>query len=557
MTENTEKIALSELTIQTADELKSSFGLSMSYEDFILIKNYYTDKQYESISLSVLRALDAVAADARKNAKNISITSLETNSKDAFETYVDLSRKQSIITRKANAPIPMTAVANVANEYTKITRKTTPRFLSMNEIYKEDTSPVFPMADEFCKLRLSLANATAFVLVSCAEPMSTAKYLRAAENFVSCEGLSEKIILARKIAHGGILSALAELSSGVLVDISAIPDMPESFELSQLVSEHRGKFILAIQKQYIEFASVIAEHYGLSLSYFAKVIQGERLVFVPDNNISDTVELPLVRKLSYISVALPAKIADEKSDNTDTLPLFFEPRRSGETRANTYGTIYLRNNSVSAVCASDIKDAPFSASLRCALCATLPIIASGVKREDISLKLRYVLPDSASEESLGNSVAAMLGVYRVMSELYISGESSVEYTNDVSPSVAVAAFSDSKNANVLKKLIKENSGVYLLSFDRAECAPPSFESFRAMCDFYLECVKNKHVLSAAAVNGSIADTLSAMKSDFECRIADSAEQFLSGSVLGIIVESEIPLRHGVFLGSTVYSVDTI
>ena len=78
-----------------------------------------------------------------------------------------------------------------------------------------------------------------------------------------------------------------------------------------------------------------------------------------------------------------------------------------------------------------------------------------------------------------------------------------------------------------------------------------------MCDFYLECVKNKYAISAAVVNGSIADTLAAMSSDLECRVADTAEPFLSRSVLGIIVESEIPLRHGVFLGSTAYSIDTI
>ena len=552
-----DNIPLSELTIQALEDLKREFELAMSYDELLIVRNYYMDKQYDSISPSTLKVLDAIAADAKKNAKNVCITELGTDNKDAFETYVDMVSKQSIITRRHNAPLALSDAANVANEYTKITRKRTPQLLSMSELYTEDGAPVFPMSDEFCKLNLKLANATAFVLVSPAEAMSRASYLRAVENFVSCEGLSDKIILARKISHGGILSALAEISSGVLVDVSSIPDMPEYPELLHLVSEHRGKFILAIQKSYIEFSSAIAEYYGLSLSYFAKVIGGEQLVFVPANNIGDTVDLPLVRKLSTTSVAMCAKIAEERLDNIDTLPVHFEPRRSGEARANTYGTIYLRNNSVSTVCASSLENAPFYASLGCALSATLPIIASGVSRDDISLKLRYTLPDTVTDESIGQSVAAMLGVYRVMSELYLSGESSLEYTNSTSPSLAVAAFSSSKNAKILKKLIKKDSGVYLLSFDRSECGIPSFESFRAMCDFYLGCVKNKYVLSAAAVNGSITDTLAAMRSDFECKTADSAEPFLSESALGIIVESEIPLDHGVFLGTTVYSIDTI
>ena len=185
------------------------------------------------------------------------------------------------------------------------------------------------------------------------------------------------------------------------------------------------------------------------------------------------------------------------------------------------------------------------------------MIAAGVRRYDISLKVRYTLPDTVSDEALGASLASMLGVYRVMSELYISGESAVGYTSEGEPSVAVAAFSSSKNTRVLKKLIKENSGVYLLSFDSSECGLPSFESFRGMCDFYRECVDNRYALSAAAVNGSIKDTLDAMRSDFECKLAESAEPFLNKAVCGIIVESEIPMRHGVFLGSTTRLIDEL
>lgn len=504
----------------------------------------------------VASVLAEIAADAKKNAKNIHISSLETDSKDAFETYMDLVRKRSIITREQNAPIPLCAAAGVANEYTRITRKRTPQLLSVSELYKKDGAPVFPMTDELCKLNLKLVGGTALVLLSPTEPMSEAKYSRAVENFVTCEGFSDKVILARRISHGGIISALAEISSGALVDISAIPDMPNEPSLLHLVSEHRGKFILAIRRAHIEFSSAIAEYYGLSLSYFAKVIQGEKLLFVPANNISDTVDLPLVRTISSTAVPMTVNIEEEAAP-AESLPLVFEARRSTETRENAYGTIYLRNNSVSSVCATEIGDAPFYSALRTALCAALPIIASGVRRDDISLKVRYTLGDSVSEESLGESLAAMLGVYRVMSELYLSGESSVEYTSESDPSVAVAAFSSSKNTKVLKKLIKANSGVYLLSFDDADSAMPSFESFRAMCDFYRSCVDNRYVLSAAAVNGSIADTLRTMKSEFECKTADSAEPFLNSHVLGIIVESEIPLRHGVFLGSTVHSTEEL
>ena len=505
---------------------------------------------------TVAQLLDAIAKDAKEDPKNIHITSLEADHKDAFETYMDMVRKRRIITREQNTPLPLSNAPSVAQEYTAITRKRTPQLLSMSEIYKEDSSAVFPMTDELCRLKLKLVSGTAIVLLSSAEPMSEAKYLRAVEGFVSCEGLSDKIMLARKISYGGIISALADITSGALVDISAIPDIPETPSILHLVSEHRGGFILAIQRSHVEFSSVIAEYYGLSLVHFAKVIHGEKLVFLPANDISDTVHLPLVRMLSSAPLPRAVRIAEE-SVTHDPLSLVFEARGSNAPKDNSYGTIYLRNGTVSTVCAAKLKEAPFYASLFATLNATLPMIAAGVGRGDISLKVRYTLPDTVSDEAIGASLASMLGVYRVMSELYISGESAVGYTSECEPSVAVAAFSSSKNTRVLKKLIKENSGVYLLSFDRTECGLPSFASFRGMCDFYRECVDNKYVLSAAAVNGSIKDTLDAMRSDFECKIADSAEPFLNKSVCGIIVESEIPMRHGVFLGSTTRLIDEL
>ena len=554
--EKEEKLIFSKMTDSQIEELKKALGLSMSFEDLIFCREYYREKKYEDISIDTLRLLDTIATEARRNPENVSIAALETNDRNMFETYIDLNNKQAIIARQKNSPLALTDAPDVANGYSKITRKRTPALLRMSDIHKEDGTPLFPITDELCKLHLTLAPATAFLLVCPADPMSDAAYLRAVEDFLSCEGIANTVILARRISHGGIAAALAELSSGVLADIYAIPEVPEGFMLSHLATEHHGRFIIAIRHSQIEFASAIAEYYGLSLSHFAKVILGERLVFVPNNNINDTVDTRIVRALSSPSLQLAVGIKEEVTSAPDAIVLS-ESHRGSEACNLPYGAIHLRGNLVSSVCASRLGDTPFSTSLYTAISAILPILATGIDRSDVSLKLRYTLADATDSESLGNSLAAMLGIYRVMSELYISGESFVEYTNNTAPSISVAAFADRKKTKVLKKLIREHSGVYLFSFDRTEDGLPNFENFRAMCDFYRECVVNKYSLSAAAVNGNIADTLAAMRSEFECRIADSAKPFLAKPVLGIIVESSSPLRHGVFLGSTTRVTDAI
>ena len=555
MIESLENIPFSLLTDQSLETFGNTLGLSMSYEDLLLCRDYCRERGYANISLSVLRMLDAISSNAKKNAKNLLITSLCTNNKAAFETHVDLARKQSIISH-ANSPLSLTDSANVANNYTKITRKRTHQLLNMRDICTEDGAPVFPITDELCKLSLSLAPSTAFVLAYPKEPMSYSNYLRALDSFLSCDGLSDKVILARRISHGGIAATLSELSSGALLNIKAIPELPENADLSHLVSEHHGRFILALQQPHIEFASAIAEYYGLSIAYFAKVILGERLVFVPGNDIQETIDTPLILKLSNHKTHLEVFIKDAEETGAESIPLFVA-NGSEEKRAVSYGALHLSGDSTSSVSVSHLGGDPFTASLDTAMGAILPILACGIGREDIFLKLKYTFRDTADKEYVGDALAAILGIYRIMSELYLSGESAVEYTDNAQPSVAVAAFADSRKLRVPNKLINEHSGLYLLSFERTECGMPDFENFREMCDFYTECIKSKCVRSTAAVNGDLSDALAAMRSHLECKLDESAKPFLKNSVCGIVVESDIPLRHGVFLGTTVMVTDAL
>ena len=534
-------VKISALNDESIANFKSTLGISMSDDELILCRNYYRDHGRFDVPLSTLNLIGSIAEDLRKSPKALTITSLETNNKDVFETYVDMASKHCAVTHKKNAPLPLSAAPDVADGYSSITRKRTPELISINGIGQENGTPLFPKTDELCRYRTALAPTTAFALLTPVEPTTDAAYLKSVESFVSCDGISDKVILARKISRGGIITALSDVTSGALADIHAIPEACEYADLSILAAAHHGRFIIALTQANLEFASAIAEYYGLSVTYFAKVILGERLVFIPANNIADTVDMPLIRTLASRERARKIQIDEAFNPKAEPVQLI-----NGE-REMSRGEILLCGNYVYSACASRLGSTPFSAALNTALQAVLSIIACGAERSDVSLKLRYTLPEGAPNDSL----AAMLGVYRVMSELYLSGESAVEYTDKAEPLVSVAAFTSARNLKVINKLTHEHSGVYLLSFDRTESGMPSFESFRAMCDFYAERQKDKSVLAASSVNGSLSDTLSRMSSEFECKIADPDLPFYKGAVCGIIVESKIPLSHGVFLGTTV------
>ena len=127
-------ILFSTLTGDELSELKAELGLSMSTDTLLICQSYYREHGYNEISASVLHFLDTLAVCTKRTADNILINEVEADSREIFETYMDLMRKQSIISKSESAPLSLSSALEVANRYATITGKGTPRELYISGI---------------------------------------------------------------------------------------------------------------------------------------------------------------------------------------------------------------------------------------------------------------------------------------------------------------------------------------------------------------------------------------------------------------------------------------
>ncbi len=516
--------------------LKETYMLSMTLDELVMCKNIAAKNGTTEMSISALYLLDELIADVKKDPKNIAISSFSTDSKEIFETYEDLIKRYSVISRKSKAMLPLADAFEVAAEYASLTGKTVPALPRLCGITKYDGTRLYPLSNENYK-NASFLSDTVFALITPTREMSNTEYDSVVEDFISYETLAENIRFVKKISFGGIIRALSKAGHGVAISPCALPDMPSVIEPSHLVSEHHGRFLIALSNSQLDFANILCEPYCLAITPFAKSTLENKIFIKRENNSPLSLDLELLQTLSSFGKGVRAcAVNEEKAEKRGALEL-----------ENLPTTIAKKSVSVLA---AELGKAPFPVSIDTALSAILAGIAQGIPRSEVSLKVKYSFSESFDEESVGANISAILGIYRVMSELYMSGEASAEYSNAHAPYISVSAIAEAPPKKIPTAFCHEHSGVYLLSFERSECGIPNFESFRGMCDFYQKILKASTVRSATAVCGDIQAALSSMSAEFECEIKDTAWHLCQGDMLGIIVECDAPIEFGAFLGTT-------
>lgn len=516
--------------------LKSTYMLSMSLDELTTCRDICAKHGSKEMSISALYLLDELVSEAKKDQKNIAISSFNTDSKDIFETYEDLIKRYSAIQRKTKTMLPLSDAFEVASEYMALTGKPSSKLPRLSDISLADGEKIYPISSESCKNSAFFSD-TVFALITPTRAMSEEEYVALTESFISYEALAENIRFVRKIALGGIMRAISEAGCGVSISPTSLPDMPPIIEPSHLVSEHHGRFLIGLSEAQLDFANILCESSALSLSAFASATPQSKIFIRREDNSPIALDLELVRTLSTVSCAARAcaeeKPVGERSPATELLTVC-------ETTSQK----------VVSLLATELKDAPFGNAIETSLSAILPQIVLGIPRSDIALKLKYSFSENFDGASLGADISAVLGIYRVMSELYLQGESSVEYSSEREPYISVAAIADTPAEKIPTAFCHEHSGVYLLSFARTEDGMPNFESFRGMCDFYQKLLNSDCVRSAVAVCGNVGEALASMSSAFECSIKECAEDICKENLLGIILETNAPLEFGVFLGTT-------
>ena len=466
-------------------DIKTSLGLEMSISELSLCRSSYANARKNDISLSTLYLFDEIAKGAKQLSQNQTITDVFFGDKDMLDTYNDLFEKHCLLCGEDISPLSLTSAASVASKY-----------MSMIGLRSQlgNTEASF------------LEENTAFSIILPTDDISFEEYEALVKKLIFEQDISEKILRLKSIDSRGIAVALSDMAVGIYADIYSIPCMPEHPELSHLATECHSRYIIATKKEDIAQISELAEELGLTVSYFAKAISTPTFSLLQREHISFSADMALLRELGG-----------------STVPQSFE-----------LGANHRQS---------------FLDAVNSTIDSLLPALAESADLQDIILHTDYTFSADADKAPLGASLASILGVYRVICELCIPNSCRVRYSHKDELSLGVTSEQKDGLPKLPSCFSRSFSGVYLLSFDHTENTLPDFESLRGMCSFIKELCASGAIISAKAVNGSVSEALDAMQTAHRIILEKSAYDTLSSSTRGIIVESSIPLKTGILLGS--------
>lgn len=466
-------------------DIKSSLGLGMDVSELKLCRSSYLKSMRNDISLSALYLFDEIVKGAKQLSQNQTIADVFFGDKDLIDTYNDLFEKHCLLCGENISPLSLTSAATVAS-----------RYMSMIGL---------PPKAQRTEVSFLEEN-TAFSIILPTDELSSKEYEPLVKKLIFEQDITDRILRLKAIDSRGIAAALSDMAAGIYADIYSIPCMPEHPELSHLATECHSRYIIATKKEDIAQISELAEELELSVSYFAKAISTPIFSLLQREHISFSADIYLLRELG-----------------ASAAPQSFE---------------------LGADCRQSFLDAVNST-----IDAILPVLAESADLQDVVLSADYSFSTYADKAILGASLASILGVYRAVCELCVPNSCKVRYPNKTDISFPVNAQRKEGLPKLSSYFSRSFSGVYLLSFNYTKNTLPDFESLRGMCSFIKELSASGAIISARAVNGSVSEALDAMQSTHQIILEESASDILSSNVRGIIVESSIPLKAGILLGS--------
>ncbi|MBE6596285.1 MAG: hypothetical protein E7641_01320 [Ruminococcaceae bacterium] len=469
--------------------MKSSLGIYMSVSDLEFIKKHYTSKASPELTTDELFLLDRIIESSRSLAANTAVNELLTSSADIISTYNDMISKYTLKRGSLGKPLSIKDAASVASEYMERIGLAPSRDCECGDTEKE-------------RSKVEPETAIAILLPN-TDPVEAES---AVTDLLSSE-CGKNILAVRKISEYGIAHALSSLSMGIYTDVTVIRDYTEELGIEFLLSGSIGKYLIAFNKQHLDELTSAAALRSFTLTYFAKSTAGDCLI---------------QKEYPEISLNLPTALIEEISSSL------------------TAASFDLTN--------TEKDEKIYNSAMLSVTDALTDAIAQGYSREDVTLFNRYILPKNATPEGLGESLAAILGVYRATVELCVAEDHSVEFAETETVVLSSTAKRSEAALPISDTVTESGTKLYLLSYTQDERGLPEYKSLRAMWSYLEKLFKSCDVRYSRRVDGNVGKELELMKGDLSLSLTDDGEELYSRKLKGIIVGANVDIKHGILLG---------
>ncbi len=530
-------------------KLRADLGISLSDACLSHCAAHFANQRREP-RVGELRLWDRLSALPAPPAA-VCFTRLDTNDAAMAETFADMMNKRRELRPTDASPVSAgealsLAGAALARGGKRPALQGTPMWLSDAGTQRAGEGRLIGAGGSSAVLRLLGKDAIAgpaetgdvFLLIR-RGTLTPRAFRKAVRELLDREAFARELRGAVPISEGGILPLLLSVASGLYIDLSRMGFGRET-SIEMLAGEFAGDWMVILPKDRSEKVLGMIAETGMRGAVFAAITAGAETVVVTYEKQRLTTETAFLRGFFRMPAA-----AVVLKDETEADPVL----RGSVTRASCR---YLANreppratvtagDATVATAATSPASAPFRSTLTAALSAVLTLATAGGDYTEARLAIDLATPESRSD--CGETLAAILGVYRAEAELGIPAAAQ-RIRPTAAGHVTATVFAVSKRLSAPPcRFARAGSSLFLVSVPMKENGIPDFAAFRSMLGAVRSLAQSKTLLSAHVLaNETVTDALRSMRTDaLSARLTD-AEAACGGKIpLALLIESDAEL----------------
>ena len=415
-------------------QLKNDLSVNLPLEKLVSVAAYYRTAVRRDPTLEELTILDAFVSSCKNAPEKQYISELFTNDPQVAETYADMMQKRNKLFPDLQTPPSVGDLFDLGGIYLRRAGK--PSVADAFTLFLESSS----LSPSLSTCRSYLTASTSrnglrviqrpakpkrvgdlWILLSPMEDTDCRRYRRALEALWRTPELTREVKALHLLDCDGLLLTLCKHCEGALIDIAALTADCDAETLADALNgAHTGKYLLRVSESRF---SVIAR----SLS---RVGIRARAVAVAQKDYAIDLLFPhglrISWDLAFLSRLLPgalytAKLPDEANGcdaSIETHP--HTPTSSLYLKSDTRPletTKSLQSALRGAVSVCHPVNGFFGNAIRTALSAVASLAACGAHYSKLTLSVSLTVPTPDDPTKLGETLAVILGIYRLQAEL--------------------------------------------------------------------------------------------------------------------------------------------
>ena len=509
--------------------LKSALSLSMSDEMLVYCTKHYKAVERRDPYTDELQALSALSEELERLPDASCIYELSTSNEEIAKTYADVIQKRKTNFSNVNNPPTLSEIAALATE--ELQRVGFPRRVRSIRAYDapdaffEDHAPTVTTASGAVRLRTAPTLVAGDVLVLLA-PTTRGEAI---------ERIPVTVKYSLRLGENGLLSTLLTHFDSFSVNLTPFSDRCVTPPLTVLTgSTYCNSYVLCVAPKDLRALLTYMREREIPGFSFATLNTSDSVTFLRHPESPFSLRVKFLRSL-FRRIRHTVTVEEDCNTIAGIARMPIAPSScaylSGRGNRRGHESVFMEDVCCTAASAP-ISAAAFRTALYTALSPVLSQAVCGIPAREQSLSVT-VTYSSASE-----ALAALLGVYRVQTELALTAhEYRLMPASEAHPSeVNVFSLSDAyPNASHLTHV---GATVYCLTVATDNNALPIFSDLRAQLARLSE-LNEDYLISAARVliNESVAEGLDNMSASLSYVPDEGCDTLSQRLPLAFLIES--------------------